>query len=115
MQKPKIDRNRLDVLRSITIREKSALQAAQDEVSAAIDRSNIMHREIQNLRRQIDREPDENLHRRFNRLKAEKGALDKKIEDLHQDVEFARERSNAAKRLNKRCADYASGNSGASL
>lgn len=115
MQKPTIDRNRLDLLKSITVREKSALQAAQDVVSAYIDRANTVHREIQNLRRQIDRAPGENLQRRFNALKSEKSALEKKIEDMHQDVEFARERSNAAKRLNKRCADYASGNSEASL
>lgn len=109
MQKPKIDRNRLDVLKSIAVREKAALQAAQDEVSAAIDRSNAMHREIQSLRRQIERAPGENLQLRLQSLTADKKAIDEKIEELHQNVEFARERSNAAKRLNNRCVEFASG------
>lgn len=107
MQKPKIDRNRLDVLKSITVREKSALQATQDEVSTAIDRANTMHREIKDMTRQLERGTNESIERRLRALQSEKVKLDKKIEEMHLDIEIARERSNAAKRLNKRCADYA--------
>ncbi len=115
MQKPKIDRNRLDVLKSITVRERSALQAAQDEVSAAMDRANTLKREIQGLGRQFDRAPNESVVSRLRALQSEKKKLDFKIEDMHMDIEIARERSNAAKRLSKRCADYAAGNTGVAL
>lgn len=111
MQQPKLDLNRLDVLKSIALSEKAAVQTAQDEVCASIERSGMMQKEIQSLNRQIAKAPkDKNLQRRLDGTKAEKEALDRKIEDLHQDVEIARGRSNVAKRLNKRCADYLSGN-----
>lgn len=106
MQQPTLDLSRLDALKAIGARKKTELQAAQDNVSAYMERSAILRRDIQNLQRQIDRAPGENLSARLSGMKAEQKRLDKKIESLNLDVEIAREHSVAASRLYKRCIEF---------
>ncbi len=114
MQQPTIDPGRLDALQTIRHREKSAMQAAQDEVSAKTDRAAALRRDIQNLQRQIDRAPGENLSKRLAALKVEQKRLDKKIEEANYQAEIARERYVCASQLAKNCADFVSGHKEAS-
>ncbi|NSZ82938.1 hypothetical protein G6L97_00765 [Agrobacterium tumefaciens] len=108
MQQPTIDPGRLDALQTISHREKSAMQAAQDEVSAKMDRAATLRRDIQNIQRQIDRAPGENLAKRLVALKADQKRLDKKIEEANYQAEIARERYVCCSRLAKNCADFLS-------
>ena len=108
MQQPTIDPGRLDALQAISHRERAAMQAAQDEVSAKMDRAATLRRDIQNVQRQIERAPGENLANRLVALKADQKRLDKKIEELNSRAEEARERYVAASRLAKNCADFIS-------
>lgn len=108
MQQPTIDPGRMDALQAISHRARSAMEAAQDDVSAEMDRAAALRRDIQNVQRQIERAPGENLSKRLIALKADQKRLGKKIEALNLDAEIARERYAAASRLAKRCAEFVS-------
>ncbi|CAH0154684.1 hypothetical protein SRABI05_00634 [Agrobacterium fabrum] len=104
----KIDLSRLAVLRTISAREKAAVDMARGALDMELSASKEVRRKIAaEQRRDGDRA---STRRHIDDLRAKEDEINQRVEDHHASIEVLQERATAAHRLRKACEAWVAEN-----